>query len=595
MANKALINLHEELFNFLMNYRRESKYTDSPTFLFRPLDDKDALSEGRWFYDWDEGVILYFLIGEDKSYCSNIRLEISIEGPPQIVIEKNSKQGAKVQEFDDFFWEDISKIILEAHNQNYTNSANGFFYIIIYRGDNLENYWNGLLGTLDILYFIIRKLSKYQKQDKKLPISLISEEDFQASLAVINNYRRERKTKAVYLNGFSIKNYQGIKEAVLEDLPNQPNWIFLTGENGFGKTSLLRAIAAGLYGDAEDIILPKNKETKIILNYSYQSTQNTEINVQNNTEYPLFFRTMPMLATYGPSRLELQAQGSHGQEAKNSTATYSLFNTDGILKNIEAELAISYYDAPQKYEAICEMLVALIPSLAKVELDKKNRRILYYEKAKSEEGEKVYEAIEYQNLAAGVRSIVAMAGDIFLRLSQAREKLMAEYHDKNGLEEPIVEYVSYNAQDLFGIVIIDELDLHLHPKWQRELPGLLSKVFPKVQFIASTHSPIPLLGAPEGAVFLKVDRTLEEGITVKRLYTLEKEISNLLPNSILTSPIFDMEALFPVTHKPDTAIETADFYSEILADKVLEEELKKLAQSFKFPENLKKKKDEEGK
>lgn len=40
-----------------------------------------------------------------------------------------------------------------------------------------------------------------------------------------------------------------------------------------------------------------------------------------------------------------------------------------------------------------------------------------------------------------------------------------------------------------GIVLMDELDLHLHPKCQRELPNGLKKVFPRVQFIATTHSP----------------------------------------------------------------------------------------------------------
>lgn len=40
-----------------------------------------------------------------------------------------------------------------------------------------------------------------------------------------------------------------------------------------------------------------------------------------------------------------------------------------------------------------------------------------------------------------------------------------------------------------GIVLIDELDLHLHPEWQREIVSSLKKTFPKIQFIATTHSP----------------------------------------------------------------------------------------------------------
>lgn len=40
-----------------------------------------------------------------------------------------------------------------------------------------------------------------------------------------------------------------------------------------------------------------------------------------------------------------------------------------------------------------------------------------------------------------------------------------------------------------GIVLIDEIDLHLHPKWQAEVLTLLGKLFPNVQFIITTHSP----------------------------------------------------------------------------------------------------------
>lgn len=44
-------------------------------------------------------------------------------------------------------------------------------------------------------------------------------------------------------------------------------------------------------------------------------------------------------------------------------------------------------------------------------------------------------------------------------------------------------------KDTPGIVLIDELDLHLHPNWQRRIVGDLKRCFPRVQFIAATHSP----------------------------------------------------------------------------------------------------------
>ncbi len=49
-----------------------------------------------------------------------------------------------------------------------------------------------------------------------------------------------------------------------------------------------------------------------------------------------------------------------------------------------------------------------------------------------------------------------------------------------------------DPEELEGIVLLDEIDLHLHPTWQRRIVPLLRQVFPKLQFIVTTHSPLVL-------------------------------------------------------------------------------------------------------
>ncbi|MDW3538419.1 AAA family ATPase, partial [Escherichia coli] len=49
-----------------------------------------------------------------------------------------------------------------------------------------------------------------------------------------------------------------------------------------------------------------------------------------------------------------------------------------------------------------------------------------------------------------------------------------------------------------GIILIDEVDLHLHPEWQREFLPRLINVFPHLQFIVSTHSPFIIQSVKEG-------------------------------------------------------------------------------------------------
>ena len=50
--------------------------------------------------------------------------------------------------------------------------------------------------------------------------------------------------------------------------------------------------------------------------------------------------------------------------------------------------------------------------------------------------------------------------------------------------------------------MIDELDLHLHPKWQRKIIGDLTRTFPKIQFFATTHSPQVISSAPSDSLIL---------------------------------------------------------------------------------------------
>jgi predicted ATP-binding protein involved in virulence len=57
-----------------------------------------------------------------------------------------------------------------------------------------------------------------------------------------------------------------------------------------------------------------------------------------------------------------------------------------------------------------------------------------------------------------------------------------------------------------GVILIDEIEQHLHPKWQRNLLPTLTKIFPKLQFVVATHSPQILSYVPNGCAF-----SLEQG------------------------------------------------------------------------------------
>jgi len=71
-----------------------------------------------------------------------------------------------------------------------------------------------------------------------------------------------------------------------------------------------------------------------------------------------------------------------------------------------------------------------------------------------------------------------------------------------------VNYDRHDWKERPGIFIIDEIDAHLHPSWQRRIIPTLQRHFPNVQIFASTHSPMMVAGLKKGQVhLLKRDET----------------------------------------------------------------------------------------
>jgi hypothetical protein len=154
-----------------------------------------------------------------------------------------------------------------------------------------------------------------------------------------------------------------------------------------------------------------------------------------------------------------------------------------------------------------------------------------------------FNPVTFGELSSGHKNLIAFLSDMIINLIW---------------KQPNIQSLS----ELTGIVIIDEIDLHLHPEAQKALIEALADTLPDVQFIVSTHSPIPLLGAPKNSLIYRVTRTENLGIIAKRVDD-KIHLDDLLPNAILTSPIFDMESITNTNRDSSTRIITTDDFQEI--------------------------------
>lgn len=94
--------------------------------------------------------------------------------------------------------------------------------------------------------------------------------------------------------------------------------------------------------------------------------------------------------------------------------------------------------------------------------------------------------------------------------------------------------------DMEGIVLIDEIDLHLHPRWQVALVPALKRVFPKMQFVATTHSPMMLTGLDADEIFL-LERDKDGNVNAH----CPDENPALRTGTELYSEFFGIEELYP--------------------------------------------------
>ncbi len=342
----------------------------------------------------------------------------------------------------------------------------------------------------------------------------------------------------------TIRDFHEIDELSLDNIAseselgklNDPQWIFITGENGYGKTLLLQAITIGLNGNKEgNQILSENGNFHLEFKDKDEYKINSVYDDKNFVHFPHF-------VAYGPARLVKRP----GYEKDSKTA--SLFKPYSELADIEERLIAWEKDEQQGnyYESAKKIILKLLtPKIKDIVIKREGTDTYVRYVEQNSKNEK-----RFDELASGYRSIITMVGDLIIRLSKSQTEVV-------------------DFEELAGIVLVDEIDLHLHPKWQKTMVEILTDTFPKIQFIASTHSPIPILGAPKDSVIINVQRN-ENGITAEKL---DVDFTRLLPNSLLSSPIFDFENFLSVSKPKDKFPHTEDDYTKITEKEKLQNEI----------------------
>lgn len=315
-------------------------------------------------------------------------------------------------------------------------------------------------------------------------------------------------------------------------LENYAGWHVIIGDNGAGKSTLIKAIALGLIGPAEAAMLREDWTAWLTTGEScgtieinlFRDKQHDKSAVPGPTPNPFnlkaevtFKQTETLLipefnkkpqnsidphqyiwsnkegwfsSAYGPFR---RFQGGNTESSKlfykapKLGAHLTAFGEDVALTEIKEWLKeLQFRKLENSKQNIIDDIKTLINSPGflpnGVRLNKVTSKGVEFQSRDNH-------PVEIEQLSDGYRSILSLTFELLRQLIRVYG------------EQEVKARIKSNSLDLPGVVLIDEIDAHLHPTWQISIGQWFTKYFPQLQFIVTTHSPLVCRAASKGSIW----------------------------------------------------------------------------------------------
>lgn len=308
----------------------------------------------------------------------------------------------------------------------------------------------------------------------------------------------------MYVKSINIENIAGITKL---DLNFNTRMNIVCGENGIRKTTILECVAH-TFSASYTNILKRNALSSYGKFESIININNQDINkiISINDFIPI-----------SNSQIHGEYQKSKYLISLKVTRTFNYMDLQSVSKDVDKQQHTVYEEA--KYGVNIHEIKNWFVN-----------RYLY----SAHDGSLTNEQLENLDFAKSCFSIIdenfsfnrVMASDNEIMINTPNGEIYYEYLSSGfksiiSILFGIIKDIEFRfkaptikAKDFDGIILIDELELHLHPIWQAKISNILKKVFPKVQFIVTTHSPHIIQNAnPNEIIALKRD---ENGVVIKK-------------------------------------------------------------------------------
>lgn len=348
---------------------------------------------------------------------------------------------------------------------------------------------------------------------------------FTASQAQLESYSVESEHQqpiAGYYMGaqrierIELRDFKAIQEMDLSfpnSRPDEESWLMLLGENGTGKSSILKAVALALMGeahanglglDAASFVRRGAREGAVRVHLTGLSRP---VELRFDTASPRFTVDPPdpkvLLLGYGSTRILQRTPGDDLGE--RYIRVKNLFAPTAALNDAEAWLVDRSRVDDERFREVALALKDLLM------LDEDDQ----FERDAGRVYVRVYDTrVTLEELSDGFQSVVALAVDIMIALFE--------------------RWPSMKVAE--GIVLLDEIEVHLHPTWKIEIVDRLRRCFPMVAFLVTTHDPLCLKGLEDGEIAV-LRRDAERRVDLTQGLA---SVDYMRADQILTSPMFGL-------------------------------------------------------
>jgi predicted ATPase len=364
----------------------------------------------------------------------------------------------------------------------------------------------------------------------------------------------------MYIHHIEIENIRSIKHLHWQ-VDRPPGWHVIIGDNGSGKSTFLRAIALALVGPAEAYALRQNwsewlnktdsvKSGRVVLEISYDSNLDKFSGSGGKTKAKLLNVGVELLkqgnevkprkwqsggfnperwvwggksgwfsVAYGPFRRFAGGDKDYDKLFYSNpklAAHLSVFGEDVALTECLRWLQELYFKQLER-QPEGDLLNSIKDFVNQSGFLPHQARLHQI----STQGIDFIDGngcrLPVEDLSDGYRSILSMTFELIRQLARVYgEKVIFDPEDKTKIIAP-------------GVVLIDEVDAHLHPTWQRKIGVWFREHFPNLQFIVTTHSPLICQAATVGTVW----RLPKPGIAENAIMIRGQDLDRLLYGNVL--------------------------------------------------------------